>query len=74
MTFLSRLRGAVVTEADVRSEVWRLGGRHLGRPLEGAMEELNTPGLSPARAVLLRVCISKLLDDRRKEQGGPACG
>jgi hypothetical protein len=28
-----------VSETEVSSWVWRLGGRHLGRPPEGALEE-----------------------------------
>lgn len=51
---------AAVSEAEVRSEVWRLGGRHLGWPLEGALEELKDPTLTARRAQLLRACVRKL--------------
>lgn len=48
------------TEADVRAEIWSLGSRHLGSPLEGALDELGAPGVSKARAQLLRACIREL--------------
>jgi hypothetical protein len=32
----------------------------MGRPLEGAMEELNSAEITQARASLLRACIRKL--------------
>lgn len=60
MGVLSWLRGFSITEADVRSEVWRLGARHRGLPLDGALEELKAPGLTPERAELLRACVRKL--------------
>jgi hypothetical protein len=49
-----------VSEADVRSEVWKLGARHLGEPLAGAIEELKATDLSADRAQLLRACVRKL--------------
>jgi len=49
-----------VGEQEVRAEIWRLGSRHLGWPLEGALSELKEPGLSAERAVLLRACVHKL--------------
>lgn len=48
------------SEAEVRAEIWSLGTRHLGWPLEGALDELKAPGLPPARAQLLRACVRKL--------------
>ena len=51
--------GVAIREAEVRAEIWRLGTRHLGWPLEGALDEL-TPDLPPARAQLLRACAQKL--------------
>jgi hypothetical protein len=53
-------RGAFPTEAAVRAEIWSLGARHLGRPLEGALGELTQPRLAPARAQLLRACVREL--------------
>lgn len=47
-------------EADVRAEIWRLGVRHHGWPLEGAREELKAPDLAPERAALLRACVRRL--------------
>jgi hypothetical protein len=49
-----------VSEADVTAEIWRLGTRHLGCPLEGALEELKDPDLPAARAALLRACVRQL--------------
>lgn len=60
MSLLSWLRGVAPSEADIRAEIWSLGVRHFGRPLDGALAELATPGMSPARVVLLRACIQKL--------------
>lgn len=60
MSLLGWLRGPSVTDAEVRAEVWRLGGRHLGWPLKGALEELKAPGLSAERARLLRACVRRL--------------
>jgi len=47
-------------EASVRSEIWRLGNRYRGQPLEGAREELQAPGIAPDRARLLRACVRRL--------------
>ncbi len=47
-------------DAAVRSEIWRLGNAHRGEPLEGARRELKDPGISSARALLLRACIRQL--------------
>lgn len=46
--------------AEVRAEIWNLGARHLGWPLEGALRELAEPGLPPERARLLRACVRDL--------------
>lgn len=60
MSLLSWLRGVAPSEADIRAEIWRLGARHRGEPLDGALAELNTAGLPAARVVLLRACVQKL--------------
>lgn len=60
MSLLSWLRGLSPSEADIRAEIWSLGARHRGEPLGGALAELDMPGLSPTRVVLLRACIQKL--------------
>lgn len=49
-----------VAKAEVRAEIWRLGERHLGWPLEGALAELKEPNLPVARAILLRACVHQL--------------
>ncbi|MBU1376713.1 MAG: hypothetical protein KKE02_12280 [Alphaproteobacteria bacterium] len=49
-----------VAKAEVRAEIWRLGERHRGWPLEGALAELKEPGLPMARAILLRACVQQL--------------
>jgi len=49
-----------VTQAEVRAEVWRLGTRHRGEPLAGALQELAEGSISPARASLLRACVQQL--------------
>lgn len=48
-----------VSEAQVRAEIWNLGARHFGRPLEGALEELGADP-PPDRVMLLRACVRKL--------------
>lgn len=55
--WLSRLS---VTEAELRTEIWHLGARHLGAPLEGALRELKASELPARRAMLLRACVRKL--------------
>lgn len=52
--------GGGISDAEVRAEIWSLGSRHLGEPLNGAVDELNAPDLSPRRAQLLRACVRKL--------------
>lgn len=60
MSLRSWWRSAMPSEAEVRAEIWSLGTRHLGWPLEGALDELKAPGLAPARAQLLRACVREL--------------
>jgi hypothetical protein len=48
------------TDSEVRAEIWSLGTRHRGSPLEGALQELAAPDLPPERARLLRACVHKL--------------
>jgi hypothetical protein len=54
------LRRGLEHQAEVRAEIWRLGTRHLGWPLEGALDELKDPGLSLKRTVLLQACVREL--------------
>ena len=60
MSLSSWWRGGFPSEAEVRAEIWKLGTRHLGWPLEGALDELKAPDLAPARAQLLRACVREL--------------
>ena len=60
MSLFSWLQPSAVSEAQVRAEVWKLGSRHLGWPLEGALKELQDPAISGERAQLLRACVRKL--------------
>jgi len=60
MSLASWFRDAAITEADVRAEIWRLGTRHLGWPLEGALRELKARDIPVRQAMLLRACVRKL--------------
>ncbi len=53
------LGGGGPTGAEVRAEVWKLGVRHHGEPLQGALNEL-ADGVSSPRAALLRACVAQL--------------
>ena len=53
-------RGAFPSEAEVRTEIWNLGARHRGLPLDGALGELKAADLTPGRAQLLRACVREL--------------
>jgi hypothetical protein len=66
MNLLSMIFRPGLAEAEVRAEIWRLGVRHVGWPLEGAIAELREPNLSLDRTVLLRACVDKLrLEEKR---------
>jgi hypothetical protein len=60
MNLASWFRTDAPNEADIRSEIWRLGTRHQGEPLDGALGELKAPGLTARRAALLRACVARL--------------
>ena len=60
MGLSSWFRNASVSEADVRREIWQLGTRHFGQPLEGAIEELKARDLPVRQAMILRACVQKL--------------
>lgn len=57
---MSWFRRAAVSESEIRGEIWRLGNRHFGYPLEGALEELRDPELPADRSALLRACVTRL--------------
>jgi hypothetical protein len=52
------------SEADVRSEVWKLGVRHRGEPLDGAIAELKAGDLSAERSKLLQACVRQMKKTR----------
>jgi hypothetical protein len=56
----SLVGGSPVGKAEVRAEIWRLGSRHRGSPLEGALDELKTANLPADRVRLLRACVHSL--------------
>ena len=60
MSLSTWLLGATVSEAEVRAEIWSLGARHHGWPLEGARDELAARDITQNRAALLRACVRKL--------------
>ncbi len=57
---VARFRSHWISPAEVRAEVWALGGRHRGEVLEGARSELKGGGISIRRSVLLRAVIRSL--------------
>ena len=60
MSLAAWLFGPSVTEAAIRAEIWSLGTRHHGWPLEGAIDELAARDIPNDRAALLRACVRKL--------------
>jgi hypothetical protein len=60
MGMLNWIASLAPSPAEVRAEVWRLGVRHHGYALDGAMKELAEAPVSPARAALLRACVQHL--------------
>jgi hypothetical protein len=65
MSFETWVAGRAVDPAGIRAEIWNLGVRHHGAPLEGARLELAAPGLGAARASLLRACVRHLSRQER---------
>jgi hypothetical protein len=65
MNLFSMIFRPRAADAEVRAEIWRLGVRHVGWPLEGALEELREPNLPLDRTVLLRACVDKLRLEER---------
>ena len=60
MSLADWFRKASISRAEVRAEIWRLGARSRGWPLEGALAELKAPNVPLRQAVLLRLCIRTL--------------
>ena len=65
MSWATKLTGRVaaglrrnwIDPQEVRAEAWALGGRHQGRVLEGAQKEMQAPGVSVRRTILLRAVV-----------------
>ena len=57
---LNMLKRARKFRARVREEVGFILERHGSRAREAALEELNRPGLSPARAKVLEAAVRSL--------------
>lgn len=55
-----------VADAEIRAEIWRLGVRHVGWPLRGALEELREPNLPMGRSALLRACVDRLKHEDKR--------
>ncbi|THD75268.1 MAG: hypothetical protein E7812_17085 [Phenylobacterium sp.] len=60
MGIFSWLDGLAPSAAEIRAEVWKLGARHRGEPLEGALQELKAGGTTTAQTALLRACVQQL--------------
>jgi len=60
MSLFSWLRGQHPTAANLRMEIFALGGRHMGDPLKGALDELRAPGLTLQRTRLLQAVVRQL--------------
>lgn len=60
MGFLDWFSTLAPSTAEVRAEIWSLGVRHRGEPLEGALQELRKGALAPGRAALLKACVQQL--------------
>ncbi len=60
MNLFGWLRSQQPTAANLRMEIFALGGRHMGEPLKGAQAELRAPGLSLQRMRLLQAVVRQL--------------
>ena len=63
MSLASWLPQPSVSPAEVRAEIWRLGSRHRGDTLKGALAELKAADLPARQAMILRACVRKLERD-----------
>jgi hypothetical protein len=68
---IKSMQSSFIPEAEVRAEAWALGGRHRGDVVEGARTELNAPGISPRRSMLLRAVIRSRKGEKRPFTFGP---
>jgi hypothetical protein len=60
MGLLDWLSSLVPSSAEIRAEVWKLGVRHHGQALAGALIELRDTSVPAARTALLRACVRQL--------------
>lgn len=60
MSLLSWFSRLAPSPAEIRAEVWNLGVRYHGEPLEGALRELRGSTVTVNRALLLRACVAQL--------------
>lgn len=60
MTLAAWFPSTTISPAEVRAEIWRLGCRHRGDPLQGALKELNAKDIPARQAMVLRACVRKL--------------
>jgi hypothetical protein len=60
-----------VTAAQLRQEIFALGGRHMGDPLNGAIIELKDEALSYERRRLLDAVVAHLKANRQPETHTP---
>ena len=60
MSFFGWLSAMGPSAAEIRAEVWQLGVRHRGEPLQGALDELAAGGVSASRTVLLKACVHEM--------------
>ena len=59
-----------ISAAQVRLEIFSLGGRHQGDPLAGALRELQDGGLDEERRSLLRAVVAHLAKDKGRSAKG----
>jgi len=60
MNLMDWFGGGGATPAEVRAEIWRLGTRHRGEALDGALKELRDPHISAVQTSLLNACVQHL--------------
>lgn len=68
---IKSMQSSFIPQSEVRAEAWALGGRHRGEVVEGARAELNAPGISPRRSMLLRAVIRSRKGEKRPFTFGP---
>jgi hypothetical protein len=72
MTVRALFGAMAIPPAELRREIFLLGGRHQGDALGGALRELDDCQLSAGRRSLLRAVVSHLAPGRRDHVGQDA--